>query len=234
MKLRPLLVAFSAACLMLSGCAKFPSTGTAGQTKRLLFRMTTAAPLRTGLDGGGLPYVYVVALRLSTDPNPVDQGPIPIVIPGGNGIVAGNATHFILWNPLASPQYTIYRFTSSTLEQWTPVGTPINYQPVQNGDSELFFELDMSQLVPAEEVDGIQSIQANFLTMNAIQTGGGGRIWDALGDSTNPAEVNRYFQFQPRTSFEYTNANQGNIEPTGDTTDPQLDIANWSIEVRLP
>ena len=217
------------------GCAKFPNTSATGQTKRLLFRMRTAAPLKTGLEGGGgLPYVYIVALRLSTDPNPIDQGPIPIVLPGGNGFVSGNATHFIQWNPLSSPQFTIYQFTDATLEEWTPIGTPINFQPVQTGDNELFFEIDMSQLVPAGDVDTIESIQVNFLTMNAIQTGGGGRFWDALGDSENAAEVNRYFQFQPRTSTEYNNTNQGNIEPVDDVDDPQLDIADWSIEVRLP
>lgn len=218
--------------LGLIGCAKFPETGTSGQTKRLIFKMRTASALR-GTDGG-LPYVYRIALRLSTDLNPTTEGPIPIVVPGGNGFVTGNATHFIDWNPQQSPQFQIYRFRDETLEEWFPVGTPINFLPVSAGDRELVFEIDMSQLIPADEVNSIQSIQVNFLTMNSVNNSGGGRIWDALGDSRLPSEINRYFQFQPRTSFEYTNQNQGNVEPTGDSEDPQLDIENWSIEVRLP
>lgn len=227
MKFLPLL-----AILSLAACAKYPDTGSAGETKRLIFKMRTAGPLR-GTEGG-LPYVYRIALRLSTELNPTTTGPIPIVVPGGNGFVAGNATHFIEWNPQQSPQFQIYQFRDETLEEWFPTGIPINFIPVANGDRELTFEIDMSQLIPANQVDSIQTIQVNFLTMNSVNNTGGGRFWDALGDGRLPSEVNRYFQFQPRTSTEYTNQNQGNVEPTGDTEDPQLDIDDWSIEVRLP
>lgn len=217
------------------GCAKYPSTGNSSFTKRLLFTMTVDGQIRSGQGSGqlGLPYVYIVALRLSTDPAPTDQGPIPVVVPSGNGFVAGNATHYILWNPLASPQYQIWQFRDSTLNESFQVGVPVNNRPFQEGDRTLEFEIDMSQLVPAADVDSIQSVQVNFLTMNNTNTSGSGRIWDALGDSRIPTQINSYFTIQPRSSQILNNNNQGQIEPRGDTLDPDLDIVDWSIEVRL-
>ena len=231
--MRTLLFLFVA---VLVGCAKFPTTGSSNFTKRLVFTMQVESQLRTGLEqgGNGLPYVYIIAIRLSTDPSPQDQGPIPVVVPSGNGMVAGNCTHFVLWNPLASPQFQIYRFTDSTLNDWTQIGIPINYMNVTPGDDTLTFEIDLSQLIPAVDVPTIQSIQVNFLSMNNTNTSGGGRLWDALGDGNVPSEVNSYFTLQPNFAFTYTNANTGNVEPQGDVADPDLDIIDWSIEVRLP
>ncbi len=218
------------------GCAKFPSSGSSNFTKRLVFTMQVDGALRTGLEqgGNGLPYVYIIAIRLSTDPNPPDQGPIPIVVPSGNGMMAGNATHFILWNPLASPAYQIYRFEDATLDEWFQTGVPINYTTIDVGDDTLSFEIDLSQLIPVVDIPTIQSIQINFLTMNNTNTSGGGRLWDALGDSNNPGEINSYFTFQPNQAITYTNLSTGNNEPQGDVVDPDLDIIDWSIEVRLP
>lgn len=192
--------------------------------------------LRTGLEegGNGLPYVYIVALRLSTDPSPTDTGPIPVVVPGGNGFVAGNATHYVLWNPLASPSFQIWKFNDATLDSATFTGVPINYTPIRVGDSTLQFEIDMSQLVPVADVPTIQSIQANFLSMNNTNTSGGGRLWDALGDGGDLSQINSYFTFQPVSAVTYTDLSTGSIEPQGDVADPELDIVDWSIEVRLP
>jgi hypothetical protein len=222
--------------LLACGCAKFPSSGSSDFTKRFVFTMKVDGALRTGLEqgGSGLPYVYVIAIRVSTEVSPTDDGPIPVVVPGGNGIVAGNATHFVLWNPLASPQFQIMQFEDPTMNEWFQTGVPINYQNVTPGDDTLTFEIDLSQLVPEADVPTIQSIQVNFLTMNNTNTSGGGRLWDALGDGGIPGEVNSYFTFQPVSAITYTNANQGFIEPQGDVVDPDLDIIDWSIEVRLP
>jgi len=223
------------AALVASGCAKFPQTGSGTFTKRLIFTMQVDGQIRSGQAPGqlGLPYVYIVALRLSTDPAPIDDGPIPVVVPSGNGFVAGNATHYITWNPLASPQFQIWQFRDSTLNEAFAIGVPINSQPFQEGDRTLQFEIDMSQLVPAADVDTIQSIQANFLTMNNTNTSGGGRLWDALGDARIPTLINSYFTFQPRSSQTFNNDNQGQIEPRGDCPDPDLDLTDWAIEVRI-
>ena len=222
--------------LAVLGCARFPAGGSSNFTKRLVFTLTVDSKLRTGLEqgGNGLPYVYIVAIRLSTDPNPPDQGPIPVVVPGGNGFVAGHCTHFVLWNPLASPAYQIYQFSDDTLNDWFLKGYPIQSLPISEGDKTLSFEIDLSQLVPAADVPTIQSVQVNFLTMNNTNTSGGGRLWDALGDGNVPSEINSYFTFQPNSAITYTNASTGNVEPQGDVADPDLDIVDWSIEVRLP
>lgn len=218
------------------GCAKFPSSASSNFTKRLVFTMKVDGALRTGLEegGNGLPYVYIIAIRLSTDPNPPDQGPIPVVVPSGNGMVAGNCTHFVLWNPLASPAFQIYRFEDATLNEWFQTGVPVNYTQVEVGDDTLSFEIDLSQLIPAIDVPTIKSVQINFLTMNNTNTSGGGRLWDALGNGGAPGEINSYFTFQPNSAITYTNASTGNNEPQGDVVDPDLDIIDWSIEVRLP
>lgn len=221
--------------LILAGCAKFPGGGTLVDTKRLRFSATVQGSLRTGLEqgGSGLPYVYVVALNLSTEDVPTTTGPIPIVVPSGNGIVAGEATHFILWNPLSSPQYQIFRFRDQTLTEYFQTGVPIVSTPTNVGDRTLEFEIDLSQLVPANEVDNYRSVQVNVLTMNNTNTSGGGRLWDALGDGRISTEINAPFTFRLNTAQTYTNANQGNFEPSGDTPDPDLDLVDWTIEVRL-
>jgi len=234
MKSRKSILAWCAVLLCI-GCAKFPDSGTSDFTKRLLFTMTVDSQLRTGLEEGGtgFPYVYIFAIRLSTEVSPIDEGPIPVVIPSGNGFVAGNATHYILWNPLASPSYQIWEFEDETLNSSVQTGVPISFTPIEQGDKTLQFEIDLSQLVPVAEVDGVRSIQVNFLTMNNTNTSGGGRLWDALGNGDIPTEINSYFTFQPNFSQTYTNLNTGEIEPQGDVVDPDLDIVDWSVEVRL-
>ena len=228
--LTPFLVATLA---LLTGCAKFPAGGQVGDTKRLVFSMTMQGQLNTGQGGATLPYVYVVALNLSKDDVPTTTGPVSVVIPSGNGIVAGEATHFILWNPLASPQYQIYKFRDLTLNEYFQTGVPIVYTPTNNGDKTMQFEIDMTQLVPAAEVDDYKSVQVNFLTMNNTNTAGGGRLWDALGDANIPTQINSPFTIRLNAPRLVNNTNQSNFEPANDTPDPDLDIVDWSIEVRI-
>ncbi len=229
-------VAALALALLAVGCARFPDQGSSQFTKRLLFTVTVDGKIRTGREEGslGLPYIYIVALRLSTDPDPIDDGPLPVVVPGGNGFVAGNATHYVLYNPLASPAYQIYQFRDASLNESFLTGTPINFVEPLLGERVLRFELDMAQLVARDQVDSIQSIQVNVLTMNNRDPQGSGRLWDALGDGRDAGQVNTFLEFQTRQNRTFTNANQGNIEPTGDVADPDLDISDWSVELRLP
>ncbi len=232
--IRTLLVAV--VLLVVAGCAKYPDGGSTGLTKRLAFTMRVDGRLHTGQGPGqtGLPYIYVIALNLSTELTPTEEGPIPVVIPGGNGIVAGQATHFILWNPLASPQYQIYQFRDENLNEYFQIGVPVLYEPITEGERELRFEIDLSQLVPETDIPLYQSVQINFLTMNNTNQSGGGRVWDALGDSRIPSQINAPLTVRLNSSQIYNNQNQIIQEPVGDTLDPDLDIADWSVEVRLP
>lgn len=221
-----------AVLILSAGCAKFPDNPIGDATVRLAFTMTTSAPLETGAGGTGLPYVYVIAIYLSTEENPTTDGPIPVIVPSGNGIVAGDVTHFILWNPLASPQYQIYQFRDQTLNEYFQIGVPLLFDTVAQGDRTLSFEIDLSQLVPANEVANYKSVQVNFLSMNNTNTAGTGRLWDALGDASIPTQINSPFTVRLATTQNYNNNNQGQIEPSGDCPDPALDIVDWSVEVK--
>src|SRR5205085_206249 len=126
--------------LLLCSCAKFPSNGASSCTKRVIFTMTTAAPINPN-------YVYIVALHASEDVNPTTQGPIPIISqPWGNGFVAGTVDLFVRWDPLTSPNYLIYRFQDVNLTQYIQVGVPVNSTPVNTGDNKIQFELDINQI----------------------------------------------------------------------------------------
>ncbi|MER3496892.1 MAG: hypothetical protein C4320_09115 [Armatimonadota bacterium] len=86
----------TSAALALEGCAKFPAGMQAPGDVRLIFRMTIAGGLRRD-------YVYIIALRGSTELNPTLGGPIPVVqAPSANGFVATSfgGTRF---NPASTP-----------------------------------------------------------------------------------------------------------------------------------
>ena len=117
------------ACLLLTSCAKFPDTPDAGEGPRLIFRLKVDGKIRFGTENNvqSSPYIYMVALNPSELDNPTTQGPIPVIAPPwGNGFVAGNATHFIWWDPTQASPFTLYKFTNADLTQWSAVGVPIN------------------------------------------------------------------------------------------------------------
>jgi hypothetical protein len=224
--------------LLLSGCAKFPDVPPLPTSKRIIFEMTVAGKIRSGQeqDSAGLPYVYMVALRTSTDINPTEQGPVPVIAsPWGNGFVAGNCTHFVWWNPELSPRYALYQFRDATLNEWFQIGVPVTYEEVPLGGKRIRFELDLTQLAPTpEDAAALQTLQVNFLTMDRIPSGvGGSKAWDALGDSRSVSEINSYINVPLRSSAIYDNRRLNNLEPQGDVADPDLDIIDWAVEVRL-
>jgi hypothetical protein len=231
-----ILLVLVALALSVGGCAKYPPQGSVGTSPRLVFDMAVDGKLRTGLGAGesGLPYIYIIALRLSTDENPTTDGPLPVVVPGGNGFVAGNCTHYIKWDPLDSPQFKIWKFNDSTMNDRTVIGTPVIYTPVTNGDKTMHFELDLNQLVANADVPNIKSVQVNFLTMSTDNPSVASRPWDALGDGRIISEVNRPALVRLRTAGITNASTTGITEPKGDVVDPDLDIVNWQVEVRLP
>lgn len=226
-----------AAFLLGSGCAKFPDGIISPDSTRLIFTMRTDGALRFGDEpgGSGTPYVYMVVLRASTDRNPTDSGPVPIVSPPwGNGFVAGNATQFVWWDPTqGGAQYILYRFNSANLEQWFAAGVPINSVIANAGGKELKFELTLSQIEsdPVKAAE-LKSIQVNFLTMDRIPTGGVTKFWDALGDGRLPSQINTWITLPLDASAVVNNTSTGEIEPIGDQADPSLDLGFWQIEVR--
>ncbi|MBI3721160.1 MAG: hypothetical protein HY248_01290 [Fimbriimonas ginsengisoli] len=215
--------------LCLGGCAQFPSGGVGAGAKRLVFTMTVAGVINEN-------EVYIVALRPSRDASPIDIGPEPVIAPPwGNGFVAGNCTHFVRWDPLASPKYTLYQFQDALLTQFFAIGTPVNVVDVTTGGKTLQFELDLNQLAATpQDAALLQSIQVNFLTMDHIPQGStGSKNWDALGDSRLPSGINQWVTIPLTSSGLYNNQRFNGLEPTGDAPDPDLDIADWSVEVRF-
>lgn len=181
------------------------------------------------------PYVYIVAMRFSTEDAPTTQGPIPVISPPwGNGFVAGNATHFVLWDPTNANPYTVNRFIDSTLINSIVTGIPVTSQPVGSGSNEIRFEVDLAQLFPTQaERDAIRSVQLNLLTMDRVPTSGTTKLWDALGDGRLPGEINFPITLSMRRNGAYSNTGSGTIEPTGDVADPQLDLSDWQVTISL-
>jgi hypothetical protein len=218
-----------AAILLATSCAKFPANGVGTSTKRVIFTMTTAAPINPN-------YVYIVAIHASEDVNPTTQGPIPIISqPWGNGFVAGTVDLFVRWDPLTSPNYLIYRFQDVNLTQYIQVGVPINSTPVNTGDNKIQFELDINQIASSvPQAALLKSLQVNFLTMNRVPQGTdpGSKVYDALGNTQDPTQINDFVVIPLDQPGVFNNARFSNLEPTGDTPDPALDITDWSVEVR--
>lgn len=223
MKLPLLLLAALASLL---GCAKFPTTGTA-DTTRVIFKMTVRGQIRSD-------YVYVFPIRVSTDPNPIGNGPIPTLsFPTANGFVEGNVDYFVLWTP-DTQQYTLYKFTDSTLTFYNAVGIPINTIDVTPGSRTLGFELSMEQLAPGA-ASLQQVLQVNFLTMSAKlnQSNGSNRKLDCLGNTNLQTDYNEPVKIPLATTGLYDNARFNFLEPLQpDCSDSDLDIDDWSVEVR--
>lgn len=216
--------------LALSSCAKFPANVTPDAT-RLTFRMTVRNEINQN-------YVYVIPIRVSTDPNPTDDGPIPVVsFPNANGFVAGNVDYFVLWTP-DTQQYTLYRFNDTNLTQFTAIGVPINPVDVTAGSKTIGFDLTLDQIVGnAGTWDQIQSIQVNFLSMNFRLTAGtnpNDRVIDCLGDTRSTAQLNTPFKFSVATSAIYDNTFNPLEPDIQDCPDSDLDIVDWSVQVTRP
>ncbi len=210
-----------------AGCAKVPDTGAGNGGTRLLFELTVSREINPN-------YIYIVALRPSTDANPTEQGPIPVIAPPwGNGFVAGHVSYFVQWATVQSPRYLIYKFRDTNLIDYFTTGAPVNYIDVDPGGRKLKFELDLTQIVPDPlQAANYQSIQVNFFTMDRIPQGNTGtKNWDAIGDGRLPGEVNTPLLIPLRTSGVYDNARYQNVEPLNDVADPDLDITDFRVEV---
>ena len=141
--------------------------------------------------------------------------------------------YFVLWTP-DTQQYTLYKFTDSTLTFYNAVGVPINTIDVTTGSRTLGFELSMEQLAPGAAAQQ-QVLQVNFLTMNAKlnQANGSTRHIDCLGNQNTLTDFNEPVKIPLATTGLYDNARFNFLEPLQiDCPDPDLDIEDWSVEVR--
>lgn len=220
------------AVLFIWGCAKFPPGAGEGPTRRLRFFVELAAPVNPN-------YVYIVALNDANDPTGALGGPIPVISrPWGNGFVAGKATHFVRYDGFQpGGGYALYRFTDlQNLLTWVFVGVPVNFVTPGPDDRFLDFEIDLSQIRrPPQDPMDVRFLQINILTMDRVPTDPNDpreKIWDAFGDSRNPASINDYITIDIQTDRVIRSSDFPNLEPPGDVGDPSLDIIDWRIEVR--
>lgn len=222
--------------LILAGCAKYPDVPDVAST-RLIFSMTVTGNIRTGQEAGGngIPYIYMVAMRTSEEAAPTTPGPVPVIAPPwGNGYVAGNATHFVWWDPTAVDDYLLYKFLDVQLNNRVIVGVPIAVENVGVGSRSIRFELLLTQLVDAPaDAANLRSLQVNFLTMDRIPQSGANKEWDALGNNSIPSEINSFVRIPLGVNGVYNNQTAFNLEPENDQSNPDLDISDWSVEVRI-
>lgn len=211
----------------LPGCAKFPDSGTFAGVKRLTFSMTVAGQINPN-------YVYIFAIQPSTTGNPTTTGPIPVISqPWGNGFVAGNCTYYVRYDPTTTPTYTVYQFRDGTLLQSFAIGAPVGYTDPGSGGQTLTFQLDLTEIAGSTSIaQSYQALQVNFLTMDHIPTGSDtSKVWDALGDETDPAQINSYVNIPLTTNGTYNNLYYHGLEPKGDCANPDLDITDFSVVV---
>lgn len=217
--------------LAISGCAKFPDNpGTQG-VRRFVIEIRLSGRVKPN-------YVYFVLFNFANDATG-QAGPIPVVAPPwGNGFAAGAFTHFMRFDSF-QPQggYGLYRVTPGTsLTVFQYIGAPVVFQPVDANSTTLRFEFDLTQFIPnADEARAQQAVQINFIATDRIPidpTDPTPKFWDALGDGRLPSEINRFLNIQRIDQNRiYRNADT-NLEPEGDTRDPDLDIIDWRVEVR--
>ena len=221
---------FALICFVPFGCAKYPKDLVNTVGARLIFAFTVNNRINPN-------YIYVVALRTSTDLNPTDGlGPLPLTQPpwgGGDGIVSGACTHYIKYDARYTAPFRIYKFLDNLLNNSREIDFATRFDTVDNSSRTLRFELDLTQLTDgnAAQAAALQSVQVNFLTMDKIPVVHTDRkIWDALGNSQDPSD-NRFISVPLDVSGFYDNDYYGRIEPIGDVADADLDIVNFSVEV---
>jgi hypothetical protein len=229
--------------VMPLGCAKFPGGPPTVGSKRITFVLNVAGRIRDGSlpEDAGLSYVYMVAIGVSAEANPITSGPIPVIQPPwGNGFVDKNCTHFVWYNPLDAPRYALYRFRDANLNEYQKIGAPVvAIEPNENPNADLMgrtiqFSIDLSQLATADlPEDQIQTLQVNFLTMDRIPQGDNrSKAWDALGDGRTVNGINTWINVPVKTNGVYDYTRFPDIEPANDVASPDLDLIKWSVEVR--
>lgn len=213
------------------GCAKFPSSGISTGKTRVIFSMKVEGRINPS-------YVYVVAIRTSNQRYPTDNlGPLPVIQPPwGNGIVGGAATNYIIYTPMQTIPFDIYKFLNADLTKKKFIGYPIRFDQVSTDSKTLTFEVYLNQLADNSDIEAaaLKSLQVNFLTMNKIPTSNSDtKIWDALGDRSHLLTGQGWVNIPLDTSGLFNNQYFGNIVSAGNVSDPDLDIVDFAVEVIL-
>ena len=255
--------ALTVAALVLGGCAKFPANGASNNFTHLIFRMRYGAAINPhAVYVVAIRLIYADTEDQTLGPKPVfDVGsqngfvtgsPTNYVQYDENAAELYTVNQFATQaqapnpndpnNPvnLASHVQTSVAYpTTNTLDP-RPAGGVGSYSDT------LGFEIDTQQLtLDSTTAQQVVAIQFNILSMTYPVGFGstGDRVMDALGDQ-QASTLNDYVRIPLATSRTYYNKDRGtdaeNVVHNPDTfsingkTDPEVDLVDWSVEVRRP
>ncbi len=229
----------------LAGCAKSPSTPGSAVGTQIVVSMTVRGVIRPD-------YFYYVLFSNSADSSGT-SGPIPVVAPPyGNGFAAGTFTHFVVVNGAQSSGgggsaapvgYGVFAVTpGSNLRSFTALPSPVQ---TATGTSTIQFRIPLSELATtAVPAAGIRYLQINFVNTNTVPVDPnytGLKLFDALGDGTQPGGINDYISLDVSKAATYKNSDK-NLEGPNDVVqvgngtfqvvnEPDLDIVDWQVQV---
>jgi len=216
----------------LTGCAKFP-TGPTTTGKQLVLTLKVRGKINpTDSADSSIQRHYFIAIDNDGDPN---TGPWAAVFPpyGGNGWVTSQdaqhsigLTSFVQYDSSNTEGYIYGVLPGSFFLNVSSPRPPIRAELLEGG-STLRVIVDFSQIATtAIPFDKIKQLDINFITTNALPVTGEyvpGRIWDGLGPSGQ-----NYVRVDTTTDRLYYDYN---ADGPG-VSDPDLDIAYWSVEVQ--
>ncbi len=229
----------------LAGCAKSPSSPSARVGTQMVISMTVRGVIRPD-------YFYYVLFNNSADASGT-SGPVPVVAPPyGNGFAAGTFTHFVVVNgaqgsggggSAAPVGYGVFAITpGSNLRSFTPLPSPVQ---TATGTSTIQFRIPLSELATAAvPAASIRYVQINFVNTNTVPVDPnytGLKLFDALGDGTQPGGINDYISIDVSKAATYQNSDK-NLEGPNDVVqvgngtfqvvnEPDLDIVNWQVQI---
>ena len=162
----PLLAAL---LLLPAGCAKSPGGGSTSPVSgpQLLVTMTVAENINPN-------YYYFVLFNVNNAPGPGGTsatGPVPVVVSAantGNGYAAGAFTNYVEYNSgqPGGTNFSYYAADKTLFNSQALPGRLIRQQAVGNT---LTFQLPLAALAnPNVTVDGINSLQVNFIATNVV------------------------------------------------------------------
>ncbi len=232
------------------GCAKSPTSGGDDDASRKFLIVTMTVRGQIQPRDSLTPYYYFCVINRTDTIS--DPGPVPVVDrPWGNGFAApaptasGDNQGFIGFVKYDRSGYRCFRVIGNpTQGSFTDLGQPDGATAPQTGEKTLSFRFDLNRLkLTPEEVEK-RYVQINLIATNNIPIAAeeAEKVWDALGDGRGDAgtgSLNAPITLDATQNIIRRNSDF-NTEPANDVRDhlgpivddPNLDITDWSVEIR--
>jgi hypothetical protein len=204
--------------LLAVGCARMPSTISpiGAPTRQLIVHLTLSAPVDAR-------YYYFIAIDNSGSTN---EGPVPIVA-NPSAPIPATGVPLIISNSTLPPQFYLQYHQPSFFEYRNLqfIGPPYYGALSQDGRT-IGVIMDLDQITTTASTITLNIITSDRLIppeSQFIQL-----VYDGLGPSGNS-----YLIIPIDVNGAYSNADAAVPEREGDTSVAAIDIADWSVEVRL-